>query len=105
MHRVPHHMTASRSASTAQGVTSISVVIGVYNAAPALPVLLERLERALAATGLLFEVILVNDGSRDQSWSVIHDAAALRPWLVGIDLSRNYGQHNALLCGVRAARH
>ena len=98
-------MTGSRSASTAQGVTSISVVIGVYNAAPALPVLLERLERALAATGLLFEVILVNDGSRDQSWSVIHDAAALRPWLVGIDLSRNYGQHNALLCGVRAARH
>src|SRR2546430_1723894 len=52
-----------------------------------------------------FEVVLVNDDSRDDSWSVIEAEAAVRPWLRGIDLSRNFGQHNALLCGIRAARH
>ncbi|MBL8055803.1 MAG: glycosyltransferase family 2 protein, partial [Anaerolineales bacterium] len=50
-----------------------------------------------------FEVILVNDGSRDRSWDVIEALAAERPWLRGLNLMRNYGQHNALLCGIRAA--
>ena len=53
-----------------------------------------------------FELILVNDGSRDGSWDV--DRASWRgehPWVRGIDLMRNYGQHNALLCGIRAARY
>ena len=50
-------------------------------------------------------MIAVNDGSRDESWQVIQEEAARHPWLVGIDLSRNFGQHNALLCGIRAARH
>jgi undecaprenyl-phosphate 4-deoxy-4-formamido-L-arabinose transferase len=86
-------------------VSSISVVIPVYNAAGSLQALLERLEQCLRATGLRFEAILVNDGSRDDSWSVIQKEAVSRPWLLGIDLSRNFGQHNALLCGIRAARH
>jgi len=85
--------------------SSLSIVIGVYNAARSLDVLLERLARSLHAMGRPFEVILVNDGSRDESWSLIERSAAARPWLVGIDLSRNFGQHNALLCGIREARH
>jgi undecaprenyl-phosphate 4-deoxy-4-formamido-L-arabinose transferase len=88
-----------------QRVPSISAVIAVYNAAQSLPLLVERLERSLRAVALPFEVILVNDGSRDESWEVMQDLAAHRPWLVGIDLSRNFGQHNALLCGIRAARY
>jgi len=87
------------------GPLSLSVVIGVYNAARSLDPLLERLARSLHAMGRPFEVILVNDGSRDESWSLIERSATGRPWLVGIDLSRNYGQHNALLCGIRGARH
>jgi len=84
---------------------SISVVIAVYNAAASLRPLLDRLGGALNRAGAPFEVVLVNDGSRDDSWSVIETEAAVRPWVRGIDLSRNFGQHNALLCGIRAARH
>ncbi len=83
----------------------LSVVVPVYRSAESLPVLIDRLEPALRALGCAFEVILVNDGSPDQSWSVIRDLAASRPWLRGIELKRNYGQHNALLCGIREARH
>ena len=84
---------------------SISVVIAVYNAAASLRPLLDRLGGVLHRMGTPFEVVLVNDGSRDDSWSVIETEAAVRPWVRGIDLSRNFGQHNALLCGIRAARH
>jgi len=84
---------------------SISVVVAVYNAAASLEPLVTRLAASLGQLGVPFEVILVNDGSRDASWSMIERFAAERLWLVGIDLSRNFGQHNALLCGIRAARH
>ena len=47
----------------------------------------------------------MNDGSRDRSWDIIGELASGHSWLRGINLMRNYGQHNALLCGVRAARH
>jgi len=52
-----------------------------------------------------YELILVNDGSRDESWRVIVELAAVDPHLCGIDLMRNYGQHNALLAGIRIARY
>src|SRR4029453_1729310 len=52
-----------------------------------------------------FELILVNDGSSDGSWNVIRALAAKHTWIRGLRLMRNYGQHNALLCGIRAARH
>jgi len=82
----------------------ISVVIPVYNSEMILPALIKRLEPVLASLAGDFEVVLVNDGSRDQSWKVIQELSLARPWLHGINLMRNYGQHNALLCGIRAAR-
>jgi glycosyltransferase involved in cell wall biosynthesis len=51
-----------------------------------------------------YEIILVNDCSRDRSWEIISQLAVICPWIRGINLMRNYGQHNALLCGIRAAR-
>ncbi len=81
----------------------LSVVVPVFNSADALPALLDRLAPVLAARGGFAEVVLVNDGSHDRSWQVIMELAAARPWLRGINLMRNYGQHNALLCGIRAA--
>jgi undecaprenyl-phosphate 4-deoxy-4-formamido-L-arabinose transferase len=66
---------------------------------------MERLEPVVTAHAPAFEVILVNDGSHDHSWDVIHQLAHRYPWVRGISLMRNYGQHNALLCGIRAARH
>ena len=59
----------------------------------------------LTAVGFPFQAVFVNDGSRDNSWATIQALAAVNPWLQGIDLMRNYGQHNALLCGIRAARY
>lgn len=82
----------------------ISVVVPVYNSAEALPQLLERLGVVLAGLRIPYELVLVNDGSRDNSWSVICDLAAKRPWVRGICMMRNYGQHNAVLAGVRAAK-
>ena len=84
---------------------SISVVIPVHDSATILRPLVERLEPVLRAEGDAYELILVNDVSRDDSWEVIAELARSRPWVHGIDLMRNYGQHNALLCGIRAARH
>ena len=85
-------------------VRSISVVVPVYNSDSILPVLIERLEPVLGATCYQYEVLLVNDGSRDGSWEVIQKLAARHGWVRGINLMRNYGQHNALLAGIRAAR-
>ncbi len=85
-------------------VPSLSVVVPVYNSEGSLRLLLERLEPVLVALTERFEVLLVNDGSRDGSWNVIRDLARERSWVRGIDLMRNYGQHNAILCGIRSAR-
>ncbi len=84
---------------------SISVVVPVYNSELILPALIRRLEPALASLAKQFEVVFVNDGSRDQSWKVIQEKSRSFPWVRGINLMRNYGQHNALLCGIRAARY
>jgi len=83
----------------------ISVVIPVYNAAETLVELTARLDQALPDLCRDYELILVNDGSRDQSWEVISTLIAQYPWVHGYNLMRNYGQHNALLCGIRAARY
>jgi undecaprenyl-phosphate 4-deoxy-4-formamido-L-arabinose transferase len=82
----------------------ISVLVPVYNSERSLAELVARLEPVLRAGGGAFEVILVNDGSRDQSWSVVEQLAQRNDFVRGINLMRNYGQHNALLCGLRAAR-
>jgi glycosyltransferase involved in cell wall biosynthesis len=80
----------------------LSIVVPVYNSAGTLPALVERIDGALADE---HEVVLVNDGSADSSWRVIEELASSRPHVRGLDLMRNYGQHNALLAGIRAARH
>ena len=77
----------------------------MYNGAATVDLLVERLTTALRADWRRFEIILVNDGSHDDSWNRIEMSAQRWDVVRGIDLMRNYGQHNALLCGIRAARH
>ncbi len=84
---------------------SVSVVIPVFNAEPNLPELHRQLIAAMVALVERFEVILVEDCSRDRSWDVVRRLALEDERVRGIRLNRNYGQHNALLCGIRAARY
>ena len=84
---------------------NVSVVVPVYNGSDSLPLLVDEVGKVLPGVTDAFELVLVNDGSPDQSWQVISELAQLHPWVRGIDLMRNYGQHNATLCGVREARY
>lgn len=82
----------------------LSIVVPVFNSAPELGVLRDRVRGAMADMGVTHELVLVNDGSVDDSWARIVALVSRCPEVRGINLMRNYGQHNALLCGVRAAR-
>ena len=84
---------------------SLSVVIPVYNSQDSLAPLIARLEGVLPDISSAYEVILVNDGSRDKSWAVISAEVEKRPFVKGVNLMRNYGQHNAILCGIRQAHN
>lgn len=64
-----------------------------------------RLRDVLSSMSGEYEVILVNDGSRDASWQTILELAGNFTGIRAFNLLRNYGQHNAILCGIRAARH
>ena len=79
---------------------ALSVVVPVYNSEASLRELVTRLGPVLAGTGAPFELILVNDGSRDGSGRVIEELTSRHEWVRGIHLVRNFGQHNALLCGI-----
>jgi len=84
---------------------SISVVVPVYNSEGSLAELVSRLETTLRPLSSDLEVILVNDGSRDGSWEAICQLACEHNSIRGFNLLRNYGQQNALLCGIRMARY
>jgi len=83
----------------------VSVVIPIYNSEAILPDLAKRLHEVLPSVASKFELILVNDGSHDRSWNIICEMVDKHEWIRGIDLMRNYGQHNTLLCGIRAAKY
>src|SRR5581483_1234215 len=82
----------------------VSIIIPVYNEEDILPDLVERVGRALSSTGRSFELICVDDGSRDTSAAVLAELAQGRSWLKPLYLIRNYGQSAALQAGFDAAR-
>jgi glycosyltransferase involved in cell wall biosynthesis len=87
------------------GRHSISVVTPVYNGEASIAELCRRLSDLLPQIATEYEIILVNDGSRDRSWEIISELSSRFATVRGLNLMRNYGQHNALLCGIRAAKH
>ncbi len=82
----------------------VSAVVPVYNSEGSLASLVEQLGAVLADAATDHEIVLVDDGSIDASWDAIVTLAEHVPGVVGIRLARNVGEHNALLCGIRAAR-
>jgi len=84
---------------------SLSIVTAVHNSEASLAELCRRLGEVLPQVAAQHEIILVNDGSRDRSWEIISELSSQSPAVRGLCLMRNYGQHNALLCGIRAAKY
>jgi polyisoprenyl-phosphate glycosyltransferase len=82
----------------------VSVVVPVYRSAECLADLVGQVSAALNAAGRSYEIILVNDGSPDDSWARIVDLAGRYPALTGVNLRRNFGQDNALMAGLARAR-
>jgi undecaprenyl-phosphate 4-deoxy-4-formamido-L-arabinose transferase len=82
----------------------LSVIIPVFNEEENLPELLDRLTRTLVPLGKPYEVVLVNDGSRDGSLALLQEASARDPHLVVVDFNRNYGQHAAVFAGFEVCR-
>jgi len=83
----------------------ISIIIPVYNSEHTLVALHKRLNSVLTKSIGKFEIIYVNDASSDGSWEEIQKLAKNDLSVVAINLMKNYGQHNALLCGIRKAKY
>ncbi len=83
---------------------NISVVIPLYNEEESLPELYEWIERVMNNNNFSFEVIFINDGSKDNSWKVIEELAQKSPHVKGIKFRRNYGKSPALYCGFKEAQ-
>lgn len=81
----------------------ISVVIPLYNEEESLPELYAWIERVMKANNFTFEVIFINDGSKDNSWKVIEGLSQQSEHVKGIKFRRNYGKSPALYCGFKEA--
>lgn len=80
----------------------ISIVVPLFNEDESLPHLAEWIDRVMAEHGFSYEVVMVDDGSKDKSWSVIEDLHAKNPAYKGIKFRRNYGKSAALNVGFAA---
>jgi glycosyltransferase involved in cell wall biosynthesis len=82
-------------------MSSLSVILPVYNEAKGIELLFSTLEKAL--TGYTYEIIAVNDGSKDSSWAEMVKYATQKPAIKLINLKRNFGQTAAINAGIQAA--
>ena len=80
-----------------------SVVIPVFNSVDIIEKTVNGVRSYFLSSKNNFEIILVNDGSKDNSWEVIERLANKYDELISINLVKNYGQHNANMCGFRHA--
>jgi polyisoprenyl-phosphate glycosyltransferase len=86
-------------------MTALSIVVPCFNEQDCLGALHERLSAAAsAAVGENYEIVLVNDGSRDASWSMMRNMAAGNPHVIAVNLSRNHGHQLALTAGLDLCR-
>jgi dolichol-phosphate mannosyltransferase len=98
---IVQHETAHQAESK---TPDLSVVLPVYNEQENLPLLYERLTSVLTATGLDYEIIFVDDGSKDKSVAYLHATAANDSRLVIVELARNFGHQVAISAGLEHTR-
>jgi glycosyltransferase involved in cell wall biosynthesis len=92
-------------AASAPSAVILSVVAPCYNEEGSLPAFVERMAAAArAVAGSAFELVLVNDGSRDATWPCIRALSTRWPEVVGVNLSRNHGHQLAVTAGLKVAR-
>lgn len=82
----------------------LSIVSPVYQAEKIIPLLVDRIENSVSKITTDYEIILVEDGGPDNSWRVIEALAQNNPKVKGIKLSRNFGQHPAIMAGLSQAK-
>lgn len=82
----------------------LSIVVPLFNEEESLPALWDAVKCALGPTGNSFELLLVDDGSRDRTWSIARDIAADDPRVRAIRFRRNFGQTPAMAAGIEFAR-
>lgn len=82
----------------------LSIVISLFNEAESLPELVAWIDRTLAPEQLKYEIIMIDDGSTDNSWQVIEELQKSYPVIKGISFRRNYGKSAALYTGFEAAQ-
>jgi len=82
----------------------VSIVVPVYGGTDALPELRSRVDAALRENDLSYELILVDDRGQSHAWDMITSLAEHHREVIGIRLSRNFGQHAATICGISKAR-
>jgi glycosyltransferase involved in cell wall biosynthesis len=100
---VPQPAAPPRKAPLDPRGFKFSVVIPVFNSEPLVGTTIDRTVAFFEAQGFTYEIVLVNDGSTDNSWDVLRVAVERYTHVRAVNLLRNYGQHNANLCGLRHA--
>ena len=83
---------------------NLTVLVPVYRSEKTIQLLYERTRGALDQAGVTFELLLVEDAGGDHAWDIVQQIARRDPRVRGLRLGRNFGQHNALLCGIREAQ-
>lgn len=83
---------------------NLSIVVPLYNEEESLPELCAWIKSVVDQHNYTYEVLLIDDGSRDDSWAVIQQIAANNPYVKGIKFQRNYGKSAALNEGFKAAK-
>ncbi|HQR11686.1 MAG TPA: glycosyltransferase family 2 protein [Casimicrobiaceae bacterium] len=97
-------LTASGSAALATPIPVVSVVAPIFNEEANVRHFVDRTDSVLKSLAEPYEIVLVDDGSRDQTWQRIVELRNANPSVCGIRLSRNFGHQAALLAGLSAAR-
>ena len=82
----------------------VSVVVPLFDEEATVAELVERVAKTLDAAGATFEIVLVDDGSRDRTPAILRDLAARHPWVRVLTMSRNFGQSAALCAGIFESR-
>ena len=83
---------------------NISVVVPLYNEEESLPELITWIEKVMKENNFSFEIILIDDGSNDSSWSIVEKLSNSHDFIRGIKFRKNYGKSAALFSGFDTAQ-